>query len=219
MIEIINKYNELTQYVPKQEWENDNRQQLIYEKLTNRLNWLENIFEEIVNNAFIKTANEETIAKLEKEFGVHATEEMTLDDRRSVLLAKLRGLGVTNIERLKAIGMAFLHEDDIVDVIEHNPEYYFTMQLSSEHGFNFNKIDLLDKSLQEIKPAHLGVNYKLKAITKTNLGIVTYGFTGEVIKVYPWTPNNINSKVDVKIPLMQPRGLETIKTYPAGEGV
>ena len=51
---MINKYNELTQYVPKRYWENDEIQKLIYEKLSERLNWLEGIFEEIVNNAYIK---------------------------------------------------------------------------------------------------------------------------------------------------------------------
>ena len=55
---MINKYNELTQYIPKRYWGNDEVQKLIYEKLSERLNWLEGIFEEIVNNAYIKDMNE-----------------------------------------------------------------------------------------------------------------------------------------------------------------
>ena len=61
---MINKYNELTQYVPKRDWGNDEVQKLIYEKLSERLNWLEGIFEEIVNNAYIKDMNEEALSKL-----------------------------------------------------------------------------------------------------------------------------------------------------------
>ena len=36
---MINKYNELTQYIPERYWGNDDVQKFIYEKLTNRLNW------------------------------------------------------------------------------------------------------------------------------------------------------------------------------------
>ena len=103
-MEIIeNKYNELTQYVPKQQWENDSRQQLIYEKLTNRLNWLESIFKEVVDNAFIKTMNEEALSKLEKEFNIIPSLDQTLEDRKAVLISILRGIGVTNIARIKII--------------------------------------------------------------------------------------------------------------------
>ena len=79
---MINKYNELTQYVPKRYWGNDEIQKLIYEKLTDRLNWLEGIFEEIVNNAYIKDMNEEALSRIEKEFQIKSNNDMTLDERK-----------------------------------------------------------------------------------------------------------------------------------------
>ena len=83
---MINKYNELTQYVPKRYWGNDDIQKFIYEKLSKRLNWLEGIFEEIVNNAYIKDMNEEALSKLEKEFKIKPTNDMTLEDRKDFLI-------------------------------------------------------------------------------------------------------------------------------------
>ena len=104
---MINKYNELTQYVPKRYWGNDEVQKFIYEKLSKRLNWLEGIFEEIVNNAYIKDMKEEALSKLEKEFKIKPDSEMTLENRKEFLLSILRGIGVTNVERLKNIARSY----------------------------------------------------------------------------------------------------------------
>ena len=118
---MINKYNELTQYVPERYWGNDEVQKLIYEKLSERLNWLEGIFEEIVNNAYIKDMNEEALSKLEKEFKIKPDNEMTLESRKEFLLSILRGIGVTNVERLKIIAKSYECGD--IEVIQNYSSY------------------------------------------------------------------------------------------------
>lgn len=155
---INNKSNELTQYVPKCEWKNDTRQQYIYKKLQDRLNWIESIFEEIVNNAYIKDANEIGIARFEKEFGITSTPDMTLDDRKSKLLSILRGQGgVTNIAKLKSIASSFDCGD--IDVVTDYKNYAYTVKFTSVKGIP-TRLDDLKASIEAVNPAHLLTNYE-----------------------------------------------------------
>lgn len=154
---IDNKNNELTQYVPSIEWQNDDKQKYIYEKLQFRLNWVENIFLEIVNNAYIKTANEESLNRMEKEFDIVASKSSTLDDRRSRLLSILRGQGVINILKIKTIAESF--ENGEVEIIPHFEDYYYIIKFVGEKGVP-NRLDDLYSSIQEINPCHLGLQYE-----------------------------------------------------------
>ena len=174
---MINKYNELTQYVPKRYWGNDEVQKLIYEKLTDRLNWLEGIFEEIVNNAYIKDMNEEALSRIEKEFQVRPDSEMTLEDRKSVLISILRGVGVTNIAKLKKVAESFTNGK--VDIITDNPHYHFTVKFVSEFGIP-PRIEDIKNAIEKIKPAHLSVDYKFKYNTVYDLR----QFTVEELRQY-----------------------------------
>ena len=156
---MINKYNELTQYVPKRYWENDDVQKLIYEKLTNRLNWLEGIFEEIVNNAYIKDMNEEALSRIEKEFKIKSTNDMTLEDRKTFLLSILRGVGVTNVEKLKNIAQSYECGD--IEVIQNYSSYSIIIQFVSILGVP-KRLNDLKKAIEKVIPCHLGVSYEFK---------------------------------------------------------
>ena len=156
---MINKYNELTQYVPKRYWGNDDVQKLIYEKLTDRLNWLEGIFEEIVNNAYIKDMNEEALSKIEKEFKIKPDGEMTLEDRKTFLLSILRGVGVTNVEKLKNIAKSYECGD--IEVIQNYSSYSIIIKFTSILGIP-KRLDDLKTALEKIIPCHLGVSYEFK---------------------------------------------------------
>ena len=163
---MINKYNELTQYVPKRYWGSDEIQKLIYEKLTNRLNWLEGIFEEIVNNAYIKDMNEEALSKIEKEFKIKSTTDMTLEDRKIFLLSILRGIGVTNVERLKNIAKS--HECGDIEVIQNYSSYSIIIKFVSILGIP-KRLDDLKKAIERVIPCHLGVSYEFKYNTLNDL--------------------------------------------------
>ena len=156
---MINKYNELTQYVPKRYWGNDEIQKLIYEKLTDRLNWLEGIFEEIVNNAYIKDMNEEALTRIEKEFKIKSDSEMTLEERKEYLLSILRGIGVTNVEKLKNIAKSYECGD--IEVIQNYSSYSIIIKFVSVKGIP-KRVDDLRKAIEEVIPCHLGVSYEFK---------------------------------------------------------
>ena len=154
---MINKYNELTQYVPKRYWGNDDVQKFIYEKLTNRLNWLEGIFKEIVNNAYIKDMDEESLSKLEKEFKIKPDGEMTLEDRKDFLLSILRGIGVTNVEKLKTIAKTYECGD--IEVIQNYSSYSIIIRFVSVKGTP-KRVNDLKKAIEKVIHCHLRVSYE-----------------------------------------------------------
>ena len=163
---MINKYNELTQYVPKRYWENDEAQKLIYEKLMDRLNWLEGIFEEIVNNAYIKDMNEEALTRIEKEFKIKSTNDMTLEERKEYLLSILRGIGVTNVERLKIIAKSYDCGD--IEVIQNYSSYSIIIKFVSILGIP-KRLNDLKKAIEKVVPCHLGISYEFKYNTLNDL--------------------------------------------------
>ena len=156
---MINKYNELTQYIPERYWGNDDVQKFIYEKLTNRLNWLEGIFKEIVNNAYIEDMNEEALSKLEKEFKIKPDGEMTLEDRKTFLLSILRGVGVTNVEKLKTIAKTYECGD--IEVIQNYSSYSIIIKFVSILGIP-KRLNDLKKAIEKVVPCHLGISYEIK---------------------------------------------------------
>ena len=163
---MINKYKELTQYIPERYWGNDDVQKFRYEKLTNRLNWLEGIFEEIVNNAYIKDMNEESLSKLEKEFKIKPDGEMTLEDRKDFLLSILRGIGVTNVEKLKTIAKTYECGD--IEVIQNYSSYSIIIKFVSILGIP-KRLNDLKKAIEKVVPCHLGISYEIKYNTLNDL--------------------------------------------------
>lgn len=185
----------------------------IYNAQDKQIDKLDENVQDLLNQFFVNTATW-GLQYWEEEFGITPNINDTYEIRRSRLLAKKRGQGTTTKEVIKNICNSYVDDSEI---IEHSKEYWFELILESYRGFP--ELDSLYEFIEEIKPAHLGTNYKLKAITKTDLRVVTVGLQGEIIKVFPWTPNDLISKVEVKIPLMNPKSLENIKTYPVKEGV
>ena len=163
---MINKYNELTQYVPKRYWGNDEVQKLIYEKLSERLNWSEGIFEEIVNNAYIKDMDDESLSKLEKEFKIKPTNDMTLEDRKDFLISILRGVGVTNVEKLKIIAKTYECRD--IEVIQNYSSYSIIIKFVSILGIP-KRLNDLKKAIEKVVPCHLGISYEFKYNTLNDL--------------------------------------------------
>lgn len=163
-----------------------------------------------LNETFIKRAQSIGLTILEKEFGLKVDNTLTIEERRKRLLAKKRGTGTTTIEAIKNICNAYA---DNTEVVEHTSEYWFELLLESYNGF-FTDIESLYNTITEVKPAHLGVKYKLIATTKSNFYIGATSFTGETITTYPWQETEIEGKADIYVPIVNYSNLETITTYP-----
>ena len=163
-----------------------------------------------LNETFIKRAQSIGLTILEKEFGLKVDNTLTIEERRKRLLAKKRGTGTTTIEAIKNICNAYA---DNTEVVEHTSEYWFELLLESYNAF-LTDIESLYNTITEVKPAHLGVKYKLIATTKSNFYIGATSFTGETITTYPWQETEIEGKADIYVPIVNYSNLETITTYP-----
>ena len=145
----------------------------------------------------------------EKFIGILSDSSKSLEERKARVLAKIRGQGTTTIEAIKNICNAYA---DNTEVVEHTSEYWFELLLESYNGF-LTDIESLYNTITEVKPAHLGVKYKLIATTKSNFYIGATSFTGETITTYPWQETEIESKADIYVPIVNYSNLETITTY------
>jgi len=111
--------------------------------------------QDLINQCFIETATWGLVL-WEEEFGVKTDLTDTYENRRSRVIAKKRGQGVTTVAMIKNVAEAFAN--GTVEVIEDNIEYNFAIKFVSTKGIP-PKIEDLKSAIDQIKPAHLGVSY------------------------------------------------------------
>ena len=98
----------------------------------------------------------------ERIVGVTTDVSKPLGERRSVVIAKLRGAGVVTIEHVENVAEAFQGGD--IEVIERYADYTIVLKFVSDYGVPSN-IDDLTAILREIIPAHLAIEYEFKFVT------------------------------------------------------
>ena len=89
-------------------------------------------------------------------YGIETDLSRDLEWRRTRVGAKIRGKGTTTIEMMKNTAEAYVQ--GAVDIIEYNDEYRFEVVMADIVGIPPN-MDDLQKTIEEIKPAHL--NYAI----------------------------------------------------------
>ncbi|AJA42603.1 hypothetical protein phiCT453B_51 (endogenous virus) [Clostridium phage phiCT453B] len=169
--------------------------------------------EDIKKQCFICTATWGLV--LWEEFlNITTDTSKSIRERRSNILARIRGQGTTTVEVIRDIAKAYA---DKVEVIEDNPNYAFYINLESYNGYPFN-LDSLYSNIEEIKPAHLECKYKLKSTTKDKIKFASITRCAETITVYPYNPKEIKLTGQIKLTLGDSTGLENITVYPRKEG-
>ncbi|RXM71997.1 XkdT-like protein [Clostridium tetani] len=168
---------------------------------------------DLVKQCFVSTATW-GLDYWEELLNINIDKSKSTQERRSNILAKLRGQGTTTIEVIRDIAKAYA---DKVEIREDNPNYAFYINLESYKGYPFN-LDSLYSNIEEIKPAHLECKYKLKSTTKDKIKFASIIRIAETITIYPWTPKEIVVKGKVYIPISNNRSLETITIYPGKGG-
>lgn len=98
----------------------------------------------------------------ERIVGVSTDTNKTLGERRSVVIAKLRGAGVVTKAHVENVAESFRGGD--VEVIERYADYTIVIKFVSDYGVPTNINDLTD-ILREIIPAHLAIEYEFKFVT------------------------------------------------------
>lgn len=131
-----------------------------------------------LNQFFIDTSDF-TLEKWEKELGLTINNSKPKEYRRSVIKSKIRGHGTVTVKLIKNISESYSNGE--VEITEDNANYSFTIKFVGTKGIPPN-IDDLKQTIEEIKPAHLDVDYEF---TYTTWGELK-GLNWEELKFSTW---------------------------------
>ena len=154
----------------------------IYEAQGLEIGEIKYYIQDLIAQCFITTATW-SLPLWEEEYGLPTIETDTVEERRSRLVAKKRGAGVTNIETIKKVCKSYSNGD--VEVIPHYDEYYFTIKFVSEKGVPPKIQDIYD-SIEEIKPAHLDVEYEFTYAYWSDYMILNDEYTWKELLNFTW---------------------------------
>ncbi len=107
---------------------------------------------DIESNIFLDSATWSTDI-FEKELDIEYVEDKTIDERKSIISAKWRGAGKLTLELIQDTIKAYTPN---VVTVRFNGT--IILDFSDKIG-KPNNLDSLMKSIEDIKPAHLGVDY------------------------------------------------------------
>lgn len=117
--------------------------------------------QDLFNQLFIDTATW-GLRYWERYLNIQTDISKPYDYRRTVIKSKLRGSGTTTVAMIKNVAESF--SNGTVDVIENSSNYSFTIKFVGTLGVPPNLEDF-KKVIEEIKPAHLAVNYEFTYLT------------------------------------------------------
>lgn len=147
---------DLISYLPPY-YQNVKEMVAIQNTLAQELGQINIDIEDLIKQCFVDTATW-GLEIWERIFGIQTDKTKPLDQRRSMIKAKMRGAGTVNIEQIKNIARAFLNGE--LDVTENFANYSIDIEFTDYGGVPPNRDDLT-KILREIIPAHLEINYIL----------------------------------------------------------
>ncbi len=130
---------------------------------------------DIQSNIFLDTATW-GMSIFENELDIEYIEDKTLEERKAIISAKWRGAGKLTLELIQDTVKAYTH--NVVNVRFNGT---IILDFSDKIG-KPNNLDSLMKSIEDIKPAHLGVEY----IFKYRKWIDIKPFTWQTMSKYIW---------------------------------
>lgn len=123
---------------------------------------IENEFERLkqetilTENQFFVILSDRDIKNHEEDVGLVPDASADIETRRSRVLSKLRGTGTVTKTMMKNVAASFVNGD--IEIIEYPSEYCFAVKFTSKTGVPYNIADI-QAMIEEIKPAHLAVEY------------------------------------------------------------
>ena len=123
---------------------------------------IENEFERLkqetilTENQFFVILSDRDIKSHEEDVGLVPDTSADIETRRGRVLSKLRGTGTVTKTMMKNVAASFVNGD--IEIIEYPSEYYFAVKFTSKTGVPYNIADI-QAMIEEIKPAHLAVEY------------------------------------------------------------
>lgn len=116
---------------------------------------------DLIDQCYIVTATW-GLARWEQMLGVATNMSLTYEQRREILMAKLRGQGATTRKMIEDTAAAFSGGE--VQVIEDNPNHLFVVRFVGIKGIPRN-MQAFISTLEDIKPAHLAYRFEYRYTT------------------------------------------------------
>lgn len=123
--------------------------------------------QQILLEAFIVTATDRGLSLREFELGIPNGTGTALEERRSRLLAKLRGYGTANLAKVTQVAESFEMADVTVDDLSTDPtlpDYTIRITFINPTGIPAN-LPNVERALRAVVPAHLGITYVFNYLT------------------------------------------------------
>ncbi len=124
---------------------------------------------ELLNQSYPESATW-AISRYERDLQIVAEAGKPIEQRRSVVISKMRGQGKVSGSLLKSVAQAY--ERGAIDVNVRPDEYMIVIKFIDTYGLPPN-IDDLKAAIEEIKPAHLSVEYSLRYLTIAEVEAMT----------------------------------------------
>lgn len=154
----------------------------IYQVEGAEIGLLQHELRSLFDQCFIVTATW-GLFRWEKMLGVATNMSLTYEQRREILMAKLRGHGTTTKRMIEETAATFSGGE--VKVIEDNPNHLFVIQFIGIKGIPRN-MQAFISMLEDIKPAHLAYRFEYRYTT------------WEELKPYTWNRLKTMSWDDVR---------------------
>lgn len=133
------------------------RQSAVYQALfvaeSGQLNQRQTSINDLAAQMFVNTATW-ALAIYENELGIATDLTQTYDERRSVIISKMRGVGTVNRALIQIVANSYTNGNVAVSISSSTITITFTSVVGTPPNEN-----TLKAAIEEIKPAHLTVQY------------------------------------------------------------
>lgn len=141
----------------------------LFEAEQPELDRLESILSELLAQFYIKTATY-SLETWEKEFGLDTDPQLSLDQRRAGVLAKLNTRTPATVKMLENLVRQTMGED-LIRIVEHPEEYRFTVYVQED--WLSDRLGIARQAVHDARPAHLNYKFIERLIRKSAAD--TYG--------------------------------------------
>lgn len=124
----------------------------------------------VMDGVYVATASA-SLRLWEKLYAVDIDASLPHAQRREIIKAKMRSSGATTVDLIKNVAESYVNGE--VAVTEQHADYTFTITFVSTKG-RPTLLDELKKSIEQIKPAHLGVLYIFTYVTHGEIKAAGY---------------------------------------------
>lgn len=160
------KWQELMKYLPDF-YQSSVVMQTIMQAIGSELDSVTYTLSDILQQFFVETATW-GLDMWEEMLGIPLQYSKPFEQRRSLIISKIKGIGTVNISLLVNVVNSYVNGK--VVIIDNPESYSFTVKFCDIRGIppNFDDVKAV---IEEIKPAHLVVNYQF-----------TYTLVGDLIR-------------------------------------